>query len=155
MLYVYITVQYVHVPQSKVLPDSTNCQHSAIFLFTRSYKLSAICILNNTKSPLPMFLMISISLCFRIFVGGVAIVDPDPSEVPVRRRPVERVARQSGGVSRVFTVSRHGPKRSPGARQIRGATSGAVAVRRHHAGRRRDGDPWRRVPSDGRRGRVR
>jgi len=55
----------------------------------------------------------------------------------------------------VFAVSRHGPKRSPGARQIRGAAGGAVAVRRHRAGRRRDGDPRRRVPSDGRRGRVR
>lgn len=97
--------------------------------------------------------MIVIFVKFRI--GGVAFVDPDSYEVHVRPRPVERVPRQSGGVSGMFAVSRHGPKRSPGARQIRGAAGAAVAVRRHSAGRRRDGDPQRRVPSDGRRGRVR
>jgi len=49
----------------------------------------------------------------------------------------------------VFAVSRHGPKRSPDTRQIRGAAGGVVAIWRHRAGRQLGGGPRSRVPSDG------
>jgi len=55
----------------------------------------------------------------------------------------------------MFAVPRHGPERTSDAGQVRRAAGVALAVRRHHDGRRPGGGPRRGVPRERHRGRVR